>query len=667
MVDDCGNVDREFEPDTDALALYRDMRECLVCLTNLDAEDTQRMMIGKLEKQCDGSEYSMANLNTVCWAIGSIAGALSESMEKSLLVRVINDLLQLCRRRRGKDHKAVIASNIMYIVGQYPRFLRQHWKFLKTVVLKLFEFMHELFPGVRDMAVNTLLRISKKCKRKFVTPQDDATFQGVYVEVILSHIGEHIKDLEIEQTLTFYEAIAEMVGSESNQQKQQQLLYTLMTVPNQTWTEIIAVGATDPKALLDTKVIRQLDLVLKTNTRVCQTIGSAFGPQLGRIFGEALKLYRAYSSYISQRITTEGEVHAKHADIRQMRIVKREVLRLLTSFITRCAQADHDLLIKQILPQLVAPVLDDFRQSVPVVRDSEVLVLFAEAVHRLDSLIVPMVPAIFESTFQSTMELITKNFHDYPEHRVAFFKLLSAISQHAFSALLRFTPQQFKLILDSILWAVKHLEREVADTGLETLYDTLSHVERSEFANDFYRNYYMPLVSDLLGVLTDTLHKTGFKMQANCLAKLLHLVESSAITAPLWVPAHPPNAFPSNQVFVRQSITQLLCKQFPNVAPQQVGEFVVQLLMFNDSQHERQFRQCLGDFLIRTKEFSADPSIITAQLRQDDAQQRQQQQQQLQQQRATFIPGLIPQSQLNEAALGSDANAADDHELRDTL
>ena len=46
----------------------------------------------------------------------------------------------------------MIASNIMYVVGQYPRFLRLHWKFLKTVVNKLFEFMHETHPGVQDMA-----------------------------------------------------------------------------------------------------------------------------------------------------------------------------------------------------------------------------------------------------------------------------------------------------------------------------------------------------------------------------------------------------------------------------------------------------------------------------------------------------------------------------------
>ena len=40
----------------------------------------------------------------------------------------------------------------MYVVGQYPRFLRAHWKFLKTVVNKLFEFMHEKHPGVQVCA-----------------------------------------------------------------------------------------------------------------------------------------------------------------------------------------------------------------------------------------------------------------------------------------------------------------------------------------------------------------------------------------------------------------------------------------------------------------------------------------------------------------------------------
>src|SRR5579859_1438387 len=61
---------------------------------------------------------------------------------------------------RGKDNKAVVASNIMYVVGQYPRFLRAHWKFLRTVVNKLFEFMHETHPGVQDMVMFIVALIS---------------------------------------------------------------------------------------------------------------------------------------------------------------------------------------------------------------------------------------------------------------------------------------------------------------------------------------------------------------------------------------------------------------------------------------------------------------------------------------------------------------------------
>jgi exportin-1 len=110
------------------------MRDCLVYLTNLDPVDSQTQMLGKLALQMNGQEWSWHNLNTLCWAVGSISGAMSEEQEKSFVVTVIKELLSLVEQKRGKDNKAVIASNIMYVVGQYPRFLKAHWRFLKTVV-----------------------------------------------------------------------------------------------------------------------------------------------------------------------------------------------------------------------------------------------------------------------------------------------------------------------------------------------------------------------------------------------------------------------------------------------------------------------------------------------------------------------------------------------------
>lgn len=64
----------------------------------------------------------------------------------------------------------------MYVVGQYPSFLKQHWKFLKTVVNKLFEFMHETHPGVQDMACETFLKIAGQTRQKFVTIQVHAVY-----------------------------------------------------------------------------------------------------------------------------------------------------------------------------------------------------------------------------------------------------------------------------------------------------------------------------------------------------------------------------------------------------------------------------------------------------------------------------------------------------------
>lgn len=144
---DEGEIVREFVKESDTIQLYQTSRQCLVYLTHLDVVDTEQIMTDKLARQVDGSEWSWSNCNTLCWAIGSISLAMNEETEKRFLVTVIKDLLGLTEMKRGKDNKAVVASNIMYIVGQYPRFLKAHWKFLKTVVNKLFEFMHESHEG----------------------------------------------------------------------------------------------------------------------------------------------------------------------------------------------------------------------------------------------------------------------------------------------------------------------------------------------------------------------------------------------------------------------------------------------------------------------------------------------------------------------------------------
>lgn len=42
------------------------------------------------------------------------------------------------------------------------------------------------------------------------------------------------------------------------------------------------------------------------------------------------------------------------------------------------------------------------------------------------------VPVIMENVFECTLDMINKDFSEYPEHRVEFFNLLRAINLHCF-------------------------------------------------------------------------------------------------------------------------------------------------------------------------------------------------------------------------------------------
>lgn len=74
--DENGNIVRETMKDNDVLTQYKNMRETLVYLSNLDHDDTERQMLERLRAQMTGN-WSWNGLNTLCWAIGSISGSMA--------------------------------------------------------------------------------------------------------------------------------------------------------------------------------------------------------------------------------------------------------------------------------------------------------------------------------------------------------------------------------------------------------------------------------------------------------------------------------------------------------------------------------------------------------------------------------------------------------------
>ncbi|XP_060560923.1 exportin-1-like isoform X1 [Ruditapes philippinarum] len=634
---DQGEVVREFMKDTDSINLYKNMRETLVYLTHLDYADTEAIMTEKLHNQVNGTEWSWKNLNTLCWAIGSISGAMHEDDEKRFLVTVIKDLLGLCEQKRGKDNKAIVASNIMYVVGQYPRFLRAHWRFLKTVVNKLFEFMHETHDGVQDMACDTFIKIAQKCRRHFVQVQVGEVMP--FIEEILNGVNTIICDLQPQQVHTFYEAVGMMISAQTDQVAQEHLIERYMLLPNQVWDGIINQATQNVEVLKDGDAVKQLGNILKTNVRACKALGHPYVVQLGRIYLDMLNVYKVMSENISSAIATNGESVTKQPLIRSMRTVKKETLKLISGWVSR--SSDPSMVAENFVPPLLDAVLLDYQRNVPAAREPEVLSTMATIVNRLESHITKDIPQIFDAVFECTLEMINKDFEEFPEHRTNFFLLLQSVNTYCFQAFLNIPAAQFKLVLDSIIWAFKHTMRNVADTGLDILYVLLQNVAGEEnAAQSFYQTFFTDILQHIFSVVTDSSHTAGLTMQATILSYMFSLVERGKITVALGGNA---SSVADNNTYIQGFLLNLLKAAFPHLNEPQIKIFIEGLFSFN--QDISAFKEHLRDFLVQIREFAGeDNSDLFLEERESAIKQAQEEKKKIQ----MSVPGIIGPHEIQE-------------------
>ncbi|KAG2273434.1 hypothetical protein Bca52824_067989 [Brassica carinata] len=273
-----------------------------------------------------------------------------------------------------------------------------------------------------------------------------------------------------------------------------------------------------------------------------------------------LNIYKMYSEFLSSNIPYGGQYASV---VKLLRSAKREILKLIKTFLEKDEKKPH--IGKHFVPPLMDAVLADYARNFPDARESEVLSLFAAIINQYKVAMKDEVPRIFESVFLCTLEMITKNFEDYPEHRLKFFSLLRAIATYCFPALLQLTSEQLKLVMDSVIWAVRHTERNIAGTGIKLLLVFLNNFKKSDFCNQFHQTYFMQIEQEIIAVLTDTFHKPEFEWHVMVLQRLFSLVESGSLTEPLWDASTVPHQYPNNADYVCECTIKLLSSAFPNI------------------------------------------------------------------------------------------------------
>ena len=181
------------------------------------------------------------------------------------------------------------------------------------------------------------------------------------------------------------------------------------------------------------------------------------------------------------------------------------------------------------------------------------------------------VPIIMQNVFECTLEMINKDFSEFPEHRVEFFNLLRAINLHCFPALLKLDNRQFKFVIDACMWASKHDNRDVEGAGLNMCLELVTNIAEKtdvQTANAFFQQFFITILQDVFFVLTDPDHKAGFKTQSMLLMKLFNYVMPAEggtpkIQGPIYTDQAPSGT--SNRDFLINFVGTLLSKAFPNL------------------------------------------------------------------------------------------------------
>jgi len=616
--DENNNVIKQEMKDTFQLTLHKQMSKCLYMLSAIDPADTRTVIGEKLtafsshqqqrkqQKQQglqnpqggisaeEEENQFFAELNSLCWSIGAVAGSMPPDVEKSFLVVVIKILLSLCEVQQSKNAKAMIASCIMYVVRKYPRFLKKHWKFLQTVVRKLIEFLAERHPGVQDMSIETLNEIGQKCGHKFLKVQENDAH--IFLDELVQGMDAMTQKLDREQIENLYATWSVVISHEKRDYKRaERHVQQLLVGVNNRYQALFADSGNFGRA----ETIRHFVHLLRVYRQVGSHCGGAqngaFLATLSNIYKSLLALYSGYAqlmhSYYSNPQHANVPRSAAPDEIKLMSTLKAEILQLFETLVTKgSSPAQHSEIASQLVPAFLDAVLTDYSKCSDVFREASCLNVCSALIERLDDKMAEFIPKMFGTLFQITLDMIKDSMENHPDHRRAFFKFLSSVVKHNFTVFERMNSAQMQLVINCIMWAHEHIDHAICELGIRTLGQFLRHIRdlTQKSANGalmtmFYRNFLLLILEKLLHVMTDTLHKASFAPMSRSLKGICHDINTQALLGPL---SHSENVKQNGQgqnvEFVATKLSAFIQKKFQHLTAEVTHQFVLGLFRLAD-------------------------------------------------------------------------------------
>ena len=572
-----GCIIREKTRDTDSITLYFKGKEILIYLAKLNEQSIMLTILNKLNFQFNKKIWNRCTLNSLCWSIGAISGIFSLESEKNFIVSIIKDLLYLAELKKGKDNKAIIASNIMYIIGQYPRFLKNHWKFLKTVIYKLFEFMNESHPGVQDMACDTFLKIGKTCATHISMLHENEAHP--FLDEILNSSDKFTNLLEFHHIEQFYETLSIIIKSIANPESTKYYISILFEKVNKIWFNSLKKKLIEE----DLSSIKKTVDLLKLNKKITFILEQEYYFGIKILFYEMNFFYEWSIEIITRKSERQNSNDYGFCGLQDFLHFKNEILDLIISYTVMTFYSNSKLSIKENFSHIIVPIITNeknyfiFQMGDYRVIEFSIIIL-KKCKEYIEKRILTI---IFEKVFITTLTLINLNFENYPDIKKFFFVLLKIIINDYFSLLfesnLHQSEEYFQLIIQAIVWGIKHSDINISKDCLKILFLIFHKVNNLNFGNYFYSKFFKQILIDLIFIIIDTLHRPNIKLQCKLFFHLINQAKKFI-----------------NFEYIKYYIELIFTKAFPDLNVKKIEKIII---FFYESkllyEFEKEFRNLL--------------------------------------------------------------------------
>ena len=526
-----GQIVNEKVYDTESSEIYKKSKKIILFLANIDQETTQKIILKKLTRLTIPGLWNRSILNSICWTIGSISDIFNPSIASSkfFFVAVLKDLLSLCELKKEKKNKAIIASNIMFVVGQYSSFLKNHWKFCKTVIEKLFEFVAEPMdiPGFKDMACDTFLIIGRNCG-EYIS-KDFYFERKVFLKWLFKSYSNIKNILQLRHKKQVLLSIAYIVNYNLFENDKKYFISKISLELNQELKTIPGLLELD---LLENSIIyrQRLSFWIKVNIEILKILKMSYFEEFEYLVKDFYSLIRV----ISDKLLDLNRINSNFLDSSQgktLYVIKKDLFEMLLQLILIFNKKKSSIVFDIYCCNVISPILVNYKnQSLIMFIDQLVLSFSTYLLQTIDFFqSLNSLRKLFKEIFISSIE--SRVFFTYNTKTFDFkiFKLLSALLIDQFKSLLKINSDPsisekiFTNLMVFLSEGIGHIEESVCEVSINTLNILIELVTNTNLEKYFFLNYSEMFLRKLLICFFENTSNKSKKSIANTILNLIKI------------------------------------------------------------------------------------------------------------------------------------------------